>query len=227
MIPWTNSGATPSGTGRRRVLIAPVSASDTTHQRQPCSDEVGTMTGTLRLTRLEFKAGCGPDAPHVTIEPSTVVVLIGPNNAGKSLARREIETWCVGEDRDPKVESSRLAPSGAEAIKRGISLLDPVDHARASALRNELATYGLFLVPLGELEAWLAKPRIEGHTPKWLIAMLARLGWKMTQHSSDRELVTSGGFLMKSLRGFLTPIGSAWANCRAWVRLLRGSVSAS
>jgi ABC-type cobalamin/Fe3+-siderophores transport system ATPase subunit len=27
---------------------------------------------------------------------STVVVLVGPNNSGKSLALREIEEWCCG-----------------------------------------------------------------------------------------------------------------------------------
>jgi hypothetical protein len=64
------------------------------------------MPGTLRLTSLLFQAGSQPGSPSLEIVPSTVVVLIGPNNAGKSLALREIEMWCIGENRDRRVVDS-------------------------------------------------------------------------------------------------------------------------
>ena len=40
------------------------------------------MPGSLRLPRLGFRAGPRPDTPALELEPSSVVVLVGPNNAG-------------------------------------------------------------------------------------------------------------------------------------------------
>jgi ABC-type cobalamin/Fe3+-siderophores transport system ATPase subunit len=54
----------------------------------------------LRLASLKFKAGRSPGAAPVAIPLSTVVVLVGPNNSGKSLALREIEDWCIGQNRE-------------------------------------------------------------------------------------------------------------------------------
>src|SRR4051794_35761282 len=64
------------------------------------------MPATLRFSRLRFFAGPSPAEPPLEIKPSTVVVLIGPNNSGKSLALREIETWCTSGDRERKVIDS-------------------------------------------------------------------------------------------------------------------------
>src|SRR5215207_10162507 len=64
------------------------------------------MAGTLRLTHMNFYAGPSPGAEALEIEPSTVVVLIGPNNAGKSLALREIDLWSSGKDHERKVVES-------------------------------------------------------------------------------------------------------------------------
>ena len=54
----------------------------------------------MKLSALKFKAGREAGAHGLELEPTTVLILVGPNNSGKSLALREIESWCVGEDRD-------------------------------------------------------------------------------------------------------------------------------
>ena len=47
------------------------------------------------LSHLSFMAL----APGEQLGPmSTVTILVGPNNSGKSLALREIEAWCGGDD---------------------------------------------------------------------------------------------------------------------------------
>jgi hypothetical protein len=61
------------------------------------------MSGTLRLTNLKFRAGPGPGKTPLEISLGTVLIFVGPNNAGKSLALREIETWCLGADSVTKV----------------------------------------------------------------------------------------------------------------------------
>ena len=61
------------------------------------------MSGSLRITTLGFHAGRRPGDPGLEIKPGTVLIFVGPNNSGKSLALREIESWCVGQDTDRKV----------------------------------------------------------------------------------------------------------------------------
>lgn len=64
------------------------------------------MAGTLRLSTAKFHAGPGPGKPPLEIKPGTVVIFVGPNNSGKSLALREIENWCFGQDTVRKVIDS-------------------------------------------------------------------------------------------------------------------------
>lgn len=51
---------------------------------------------TLRLKSLTFRAGANPGDPSLVVTPGAVTVIVGPNNAGKSVALREIEDWCKG-----------------------------------------------------------------------------------------------------------------------------------
>ena len=72
-----------------------------------------------------------------------------------------------------------LTPStGASALikTKGISALGVSDRAIAEKLLLELAEYGLFLVPSGELESWLRPLSVSGHGPKWLTKMFSALG---------------------------------------------------
>jgi ABC-type cobalamin/Fe3+-siderophores transport system ATPase subunit len=57
----------------------------------------------LKITKIAFQAGESATSPSLEINSSTVVILVGPNNSGKSLALREIENWCFGQDTVRKV----------------------------------------------------------------------------------------------------------------------------
>ncbi len=59
--------------------------------------------GTLRIEKIKFRTGKTPLDPPLEVNLGTVTVLVGPNNAGKSLALREIEDWCFGRDQVRKV----------------------------------------------------------------------------------------------------------------------------
>src|SRR6266487_3730232 len=68
------------------------------------SSTISSSSGSLRITELVFKAGASPRS-HVSLDGrlGPVLVLVGPNNSGKSLALREIENWCFGIDEARKV----------------------------------------------------------------------------------------------------------------------------
>ncbi len=57
-------------------------------------------------------------------------------------------------------------------MKRGGTAAVPQGDASASAGRliNDLASAGLFVVPVGELERWV--PEVESHGPAWVSAVL-------------------------------------------------------
>lgn len=57
----------------------------------------------LSIKRLDFQAGVRPGAPPVTIQNPRVVLLVGPNSSGKSLALREIEAICLNQNPSLKV----------------------------------------------------------------------------------------------------------------------------
>lgn len=57
----------------------------------------------IKLSRLSFLAGPCPGQGGIGITDPEVVLLVGPNNSGKSLALREIENWCIGETETRRV----------------------------------------------------------------------------------------------------------------------------
>lgn len=60
----------------------------------------------MRLSLLKFKAGPTPVDPPLEVPTQGTVILVGPNNSGKSLGLREIESWCMGENIETKVVDS-------------------------------------------------------------------------------------------------------------------------
>jgi ABC-type polar amino acid transport system ATPase subunit len=58
----------------------------------------------------------------------------------------------------------------------GLQILQPADRQAAEDLFRQLAEYGVFVVPGGELESWLKGLGIAGHAPAWLISMFERMG---------------------------------------------------
>ncbi len=58
----------------------------------------------------------------------------------------------------------------------GISALPNEEREAAGNLLNQLAEYGLFVVPNGELECWLKNLGATGHGPKWLVEIFGKMG---------------------------------------------------
>lgn len=58
----------------------------------------------------------------------------------------------------------------------GTMLLDTDDREAAEALIGRLAEYGLFIVPKGEVEAWLPSLNIEREKTKWLGQIFEKMG---------------------------------------------------
>lgn len=71
----------------------------------------------------------------------------------------------------------KLLATGKE-MKRdgGIFLLDEEDREASGHFLDQLAAYGIFLVPGGELEVWLKPLKVMGHGPTWLVNMFAAMG---------------------------------------------------
>ncbi len=58
----------------------------------------GDVTRSMRLRTLRFFAGASPSDGPLMVSPGTVLLIVGPNNSGKSLSLREIERWCRNDD---------------------------------------------------------------------------------------------------------------------------------
>nr|WP_250647606.1 AAA family ATPase [Sessilibacter corallicola] len=58
----------------------------------------------------------------------------------------------------------------------GISALPAEEKEAAQNLLQQLADYGLFVVPDGELESWLKPLEASGHGPKWLVEIFEKMG---------------------------------------------------
>ena len=67
--------------------------------------------------------------------------------------------------------------NGPQPIKyKGLSALGPADKAKGETFLNDLARYGVFLVPSGEQESWLRHLSVPGHGPEWLVELFSRIG---------------------------------------------------
>ena len=60
----------------------------------------------IDITKLKFKASPSPTKPSLQVDIGRVVVFVGPNNSGKSLALKEIENWCFGSKFESRVIDS-------------------------------------------------------------------------------------------------------------------------
>lgn len=58
----------------------------------------------------------------------------------------------------------------------GVDILDLNDREAALNLLNQLADYGIFIVPGGELESWVKHLGVSGHGPSWLISVFEKMG---------------------------------------------------
>ena len=74
------------------------------------------------------------------------------------------------------VKSAFLATGRNMKIDGGIALLQGAEKESALGLFSQLAEYGVFVVPGGEVESWLSCLKVGGHGPPWLVAMFERMG---------------------------------------------------
>lgn len=58
----------------------------------------------------------------------------------------------------------------------GIRILQGQQHEAADNLLTQLAEYGIFVVPGGELESWLPHLEVGRHGPSWLIGIFEKMG---------------------------------------------------
>ena len=58
----------------------------------------------------------------------------------------------------------------------GVYHLGGADREGADRLLENLAEYGVFLVPVGELECWLRGLEVGGHGPEWLTTVFQKMG---------------------------------------------------
>ncbi len=65
---------------------------------------------------------------------------------------------------------------GLDPKEVGIQALDAVGRAMAESLIASVAQYGVFVVPVGEVERWLAALAVAGEKGRWLMAMFERMG---------------------------------------------------
>lgn len=61
------------------------------------------MAEKLNICRLKFLAGAAPGSQQLEIAVPNVTVLVGPNNSGKSLTLREVESICLGSNVAKKI----------------------------------------------------------------------------------------------------------------------------
>lgn len=61
----------------------------------------------------------------------------------------------------------------------------------ADDLLEKLREYGIFLVPVGELECWLTELEVGGHGPEWLTAVFGKMGTNPSDSAYKRP--TGGG----------------------------------
>lgn len=58
----------------------------------------------------------------------------------------------------------------------GIAILSDADREAAKNLLSQVAEYGIFVIPGGELESWMKGLGATGHGPSWLISVFERMG---------------------------------------------------
>jgi energy-coupling factor transporter ATP-binding protein EcfA2 len=58
----------------------------------------------------------------------------------------------------------------------GVAALDRDARESCVSLLDQLANYGIFVVPGGELESWLCELGVGGHGPDWLIEVFEKMG---------------------------------------------------
>src|SRR5262249_24557861 len=110
----------------------------------------------------------------------------------------------------PRAERQPLEGARAEFAKdrtwqwwkelkdKGVTSLKAAERAACEALLKQLESYGLFVVPVGEVEGWLKGLGVSGAKSAWAVAMLDRLG---ADPNAAGYVAPSSGDVWDFLRG--------------------------
>lgn len=87
-----------------------------------------------------------------------------------------------------RVAVKRAMDASGLDMKRdgGVGILSPQNREAAQNLLSQLADYGIFVVPGGELESWVKHLGVVGHGPSWLIGVFEKMGEDPTSGSYVR-----------------------------------------
>jgi hypothetical protein len=101
-------------------------------------------------------------------------------------------------------------PNGGKEVKsQGIDALEEQDRHLGHQLLNDVSSYGIFLVPVGELESWLKPIQAHGHGPDWIVDLFSKIG----RSSRDPNYLRPGNndiwHLIKLPHGQMTQIDRA------------------
>lgn len=102
------------------------------------------------------------------IEPGTFRLLLEAASVPKTL----IETWVILKDKI-NGQFNRL---GVKPKKAGLSALDEANRVAAYSLIDSLVDYGIFVVPVGEVENWLPQLGLKGKATYWLEQVFTTMG---------------------------------------------------
>lgn len=115
--------------------------------------------------------------------PAAMVVDIDVLKDGGRVWSRLLDAASVPETSRTALNSHRVAvkrafdESGKDMKKDGgVTVLDRDARESCMSLLNQLADYGIFVVPGGELESWLTELGVVGHGPDWLIEVFEKMG---------------------------------------------------
>jgi len=92
-----------------------------------------------------------------------------------------------------------------ENMKRdgGVAILPQPDQEAALNLLSQLAEYGIFVVPGGELESWLKPLAAPGHGPSWLIGVFEKMGEDPGAHDFQKPSDDDVWAFMRTMKAWL------------------------
>lgn len=105
-----------------------------------------------------------------------------------------------------RAEVNREVEATGRDMKRdgGIAVLSATDQEAARNLFRQVAEYGIFVVPCGELESWLKTLGATGHGPSWLIDMFEKMGEDPASPDYLRPSTDDVWHFMSEVKGWLT-----------------------
>ncbi len=89
----------------------------------------------------------------------------------------------------------------------GLSILPSQELEAAENLLTQLAEYGVFVVPGGELESWLQDLKASGHGSSWLIAIFERMGEDPSVNGYVKPTDTNVWNFMSKIKSWLVNSG--------------------